>query len=174
MELPQLQSNGRPRGLSTQQAALLREQGKANCVSDPPGKTTRQIIASNTFTFFNLIFAVIAVLLCLVGSYRNLTFLPVVLGNTLIGIVQELRAKRVLEKMSLLNAPHATALRDGMEQVLSAQELVQGDVILLCAGDQILADATVLQGSIQVNEALLTGEADEIEKAPGSGLEQNQ
>lgn len=170
MELPQLQSNGQPRGLSTQQAALLREQGKANCVSDPPGKTTRQIIASNTFTFFNLIFAVIAVLLCLVGSYRNLTFLPVVLGNTLIGIVQELRAKRVLEKMSLLNAPHATALRDGMEQVLSAQELVQGDVILLCAGDQILADATVLQGSIQVNEALLTGEADEIEKAPGSGL----
>lgn len=170
MEFPQLQPNALPRGLTTKQAELLRAQGKDNRVSDPPGKTTRQIIASNTLTFFNLIFAVIAVLLCLVGSYRNLTFLPVVLGNTLIGIVQELRAKRVLEKMSLLNAPHATALRDGFEAQLAAEDLVQGDVIVLSAGDQILADATVLQGSIQVNEALLTGEADEIEKAPGSAL----
>ena len=109
-------------------------------------------------------------LLCLVGSYRNLTFLPVVIGNTLIGIFQELRAKRILDKMSLLHAPHAVALRDGMEQKLAANDLVRGDIVALSAGDQIPADATVLQGSVQVNEALLTGESDEIEKEPGSEL----
>lgn len=107
-------------------------------------------------------------LLCLVGSYRNLTFLPVVVGNTLIGIFQELRAKRILDKMSLLHAPHAVALRDGVERQLAAGELVQGDVVILAAGDQIPADATVLAGCVQVNEALLTGESDEIEKAPAA------
>lgn len=153
-------------GLSAQQAEALRAQGLSNQQSDTGGKSAGEIIRSNALTFFNLIFVVIAVLLCLVGSYRNLTFLPVVIGNTLIGIFQELRAKHILDKMSLLHAPHAVALRDGMEQKLAANDLVRGDIVVLSAGDQIPADATVLQGSVQVNEALLTGESDEIEKNP--------
>ena len=171
--MQQLSSSQEPapiRGLSSQQAAALAGQGLSNRLSDTGGKSTGEIIRSNTLTFFNLIFAVIAVLLCLVGSYRNLTFLPLVVGNTLIGIVQELRAKRVLDKMSLLHEAHAVALRDGAEQRLPASELVQGDVVILSAGDQIPADATVLQGMVQVNEALLTGESDEIEKQAGSEL----
>ena len=171
MNEQQLQPEPRlPRGLSSQEADARAAQGLSNRWASQTGKTAGQIIRSNTVTFFNLIFAIIAVLLCLVGSYRNLTFLPVVIGNTLIGIFQELRAKRVLDKMSLLNAPHAIALRDGFEQKFPAEALVQGDVILLSAGDQIPADATVLEGSIQVNEALLTGEADEIDKAAGATL----
>ena len=158
------------RGLSSQQAQALTAQGLSNHQTNATGKTAGQIVRSNVLTFFNLIFLIIAVLLCLVGSYRNLTFLPLVIGNTLIGIFQELRAKRVLDKMSLLHAPHAVVLRDGLEQAIPAEQLVLGDVIILSAGDQICADASVLQGSIQVNEALLTGEADEIEKAPGDAL----
>ena len=158
------------RGLTSQQADALHAQGLSNRTSDAGGKSAGEIIRSNVFTFFNLIFAIIAVLLCLVGSYRNLTFLPVVIGNMCIGIFQELRAKRVLDKMSLLNAPHAIVLRDGLEQKLPAEQLVQGDVVILSSGDQIPADATLLQGSVQVNEALLTGEADEIEKNPGDTL----
>ena len=169
-QLPQSQDSAPLRGLSTQQAEALRAQGLSNQQSDTGGKTAGEIIRSNALTFFNLIFVVIAVLLCLVGSYRNLTFLPVVIGNTLIGIFQELRAKHILDKMSLLHAPHAVALRDGMEQKLAANDLVRGDIVVLSAGDQIPADATVLQGSGQVNEALLTGESDEIEKEPGSEL----
>lgn len=169
-QLPQSQDSAPLRGLSTQQAEALRAQGLSNQQSDTGGKSAGEIIRSNALTFFNLIFVVIAVLLCLVGSYRNLTFLPVVIGNTLIGIFQELRAKRILDKMSLLHAPHAVALRDGAEQKLAANDLVRGDIVVLSAGDQIPADATVLQGSVQVNEALLTGESDEIEKEPGSEL----
>ena len=169
-QLPQSQDSAPLRGLSTQQAEALRAQGLSNQQSDTGGKSAGEIIRSNALTFFNLIFVVIAVLLCLVGSYRNLTFLPVVIGNTLIGIFQELRAKRILDKMSLRHAPHAVALRDGAEQKLAANDLVRGDIVVLSAGDQIPADATVLQGSVQVNEALLTGESDEIEKEPGSEL----
>lgn len=169
--MQQLQPEPSPiRGLTSQQAAELTARGLSNRMSDHGEKTAGAIVKENVLTFFNLIFAVIAVLLCLVGSYRNLTFLPVVIGNTLIGIFQELRAKRVLDKMRLLNAPHAVVLRDSIQQTVDAEALVQGDIVLLSAGDQVPADATVLDGSVQVNEALLTGEADEIAKNPGDAL----
>ena len=169
--MQQLQPEPSPiRGLTSQQAAELAARGLSNHISDHGEKTAGKIVKENVLTFFNLIFAVIAVLLCLVGSYRNLTFLPVVVGNTLIGIFQELRAKRVLDKMRLLNAPHAVVLRDAVQQTLDAEALVQGDIVVLSAGDQVPADATVLDGSVQVNEALLTGEADEITKNPGDAL----
>ena len=116
------------------------------------------------------IFLILAVLLCLVGSYRNLTFLPIVIGNTVIGILQELRAKRVLDKMNMLNVPHAVAVRDGRQIRIPSEELVQNDVVLLSAGDQICADAKVLSGNLSVNDPLLTGEADEIRKEAGCDL----
>ena len=109
-------------------------------------------------------------LLCIVGSFRNLTFLPVIIGNTVIGIFQELRAKKTLDKMSMLNAPHSIVVRDGEQQQIQSEELVKDDIIILSAGNQICADATVLSGSISVNEALLTGESDEIKKKSGDRL----
>ena len=159
-----------PTGLTSAEVQSRVAQGLVNETEDTGGKTVGEIIKSNVLTYFNLIFFIIAIVLCCVGSYRNLTFVPLVLANTFIGIVQELRARHILNKMSLLNAPHALAVRDGIEQKLDADELVQDDVIILSAGDQICADAVVLSGSVQVNESLLTGEADEIEKTEGAEL----
>ena len=159
-----------PTGLTAAEVQSRVAQGLVNETEDTGGKTVGEIIKSNVLTYFNLIFFIIAIVLCCVGSYRNLTFVPLVLANTLIGIVQELRARHILNTMSLLNAPHALAVRDGIEQKLDADELVQDDVIILSAGDQICADAVVLSGSVQVNESLLTGEADEIEKTEGAEL----
>lgn len=99
-------------GLTTAQVAQRIENGLTNRTNITTDKTTSQIIKSNVFTYFNLIFLILAVLLCLVGSFRNLTFLPVVIINTVIGILQELRAKAVLDKMNMLNTPHAVVIRD--------------------------------------------------------------
>ena len=145
-QLPQSQDSAPLRGLSTQQAEALRAQGLSNQQSDTGGKSAGEIIRSNALTFFNLIFVVIAVLLCLVGSYRNLTFLPVVIGNTLIGIFQELRAKRILDKMSLLHAPHAVALRDGAEQKLAANDLVRAYGMLDVKLNKSLIDNIMILG----------------------------
>lgn len=158
------------KGLTKEEVAKRVEQGLVNQTDISTDKTTKEIILSNTLTYFNLIFLVITVLLILVGSFRNLTFLPIIIGNTLIGIVQEIRAKRTLEKMSILNAPHADVVRDGKLQQILSEELVKDDVILLTAGKQICADAVVIEGNVQVNESLLTGEADEVEKTSGSPL----
>ena len=157
-------------GLTQQQVQERIDQGLTNETDLSTDKTTKEIIISNTFTYFNLIFLIITVLLCLVGSFRNLTFLPIVIGNTLIGIIQEIRAKRTLDKMNLLNAPHAIVVRDGVKQKIETEQLVQDDEIILEAGNQICADAVVVEGSVQVNESLLTGEADEVEKNPGDEL----
>lgn len=157
-------------GLSEAEVLARKEQGLVNQAECNVGKGVKEIILSNLFTYFNLIFLVITVLLCMVRSFRSLTFLPIVVGNVLIGIIQEIRAKRVLDKMSLLNAPHAMVIRDGVQKQISSEELVKDDVVLFSSGDQICADARVLEGSIQVNEALLTGEQDEIQKTAGSEL----
>lgn len=157
-------------GLTSAEVNERINKGLVNQADTSTEKSTKEIILSNTLTYFNLIFLVITVLLCLVGSFRNLTFLPIVIGNMLIGIFQEIRAKKTLDKMNILNAPHAVVVRDGMEQQILSEELVQDDVIILSAGDQICADAIVIDGSIQVNESLLTGEADEVEKTSDSEL----
>ena len=157
-------------GLTAQQVQEHRLHGWANVAVEPPAKTTKDIIKENTFTYFNLIFVILGVLLCLVGSFRNLTFLPVIIANTLIGIVQEIRAKNVLEKMNMLNAPHAKAVRDGKESRVNSEDLVLDDIVVFGAGSQICADAVVVAGEVQVNESLLTGESDEITKKTGDHL----
>lgn len=157
-------------GLTDAEVEQRIEQGLTNHTDISTDKTTKEIIVSNVCTYFNLIFLVITILLVAVGSFRNLTFLPIIIGNTVIGIVQELRAKKTLEKMSLLNAPHADVIRNGEMTQIATEKLVKDDVILLTAGKQICADAVVIDGSIQVNESLLTGEADEVEKPVGSTL----
>lgn len=157
-------------GLTDGEVRQRVEEGFTNRTDISTDKTTKEIVISNVFTYFNLIFLVITILLIMVGSFRNLTFLPIIIGNTVIGIVQEIRAKKTLEKMSLLNAPHADVIRNGSVKQISTDELVKDDVILLTAGKQICADAVVISGNIQVNESLLTGEADEVEKTEGSTL----
>lgn len=157
-------------GLTDEEVRQRVEEGLTNRTDISTDKTTKEIVISNVFTYFNLIFLVITILLIMVGSFRNLTFLPIIIGNTVIGIVQEIRAKKTLEKMSLLNAPRADVIRNGSVKQISTEELVKDDVILLTAGKQICADAVVISGNIQVNESLLTGEADEVEKTEGSTL----
>ena len=157
-------------GLSAEQVAEYRENGWTNRAVEPPSKTTAEIVKSNVCTYFNLIFLIIAIFLILAGSFRDLTFLPVIIANTLIGIVQEIKAKKTLEKLSVLNAPKATAIRDGAEVTLAAEDLVLDDIVVFTAGKQICADAVVLEGEVQVNESLLTGESDEITKRPGDEL----
>ena len=157
-------------GLTSRQVQEHRLHGWVNRAVEPPSKTTKEIIHENVFTYFNLIFAVLAVLLCLVGSFRDLTFLPVIIANTMIGIIQEIRAKQVLDKLTMLNAPRAAVVRDGKRSVIDAEELVLDDIVIFKAGNQVCADAIVSAGEVQVNESLLTGEADEITKRRGDKL----
>ena len=157
-------------GLTSKQVQEHTLHGWVNLPVDPPSKTVEEIIRSNVFTYFNLIFLVLAILLIVVGSFRNLTFLPVIIANTLVGIIQEIRSKRVLDKLSVLNEPKATVIRDGKEEIVSADSLVIEDIVRFSAGNQICADATVMLGEVQVNEALITGESDEITKRPGDTL----
>ena len=158
------------KGLTSQQVQEHRLHGWTNKAVEPPSKTTKEIVHENVFTYFNLIFVVLAVLLCLVGSFRDLTFLPVIIANTLIGIIQEIRAKQVLDKLTMLNAPRASVVRDGKRTVINAEDLVVDDIVIFKACDQVCADAEVSAGEVQVNESLLTGEADEITKRTGDKL----
>ena len=157
-------------GLTQEQARQRQEDGWSNTPVTVASKTLGQIIRSNLFTYFNLIFAILGVLVFASGSLRNLTFLPLVVANLLIGIIQEIRAKNTLDKLSMLNAPRARVIRDGQIQEIPAEELVLDDIVLFRAGDQICADAIILDGEVLVNEALLTGEADELKKGLGDFL----
>ena len=160
----------RPKGLSSEEVKERRRRGLSNDSVQAPSKSIKQIVFDNTFTYFNLVFVVLAVILALVRSFRDITFMPVVIANTIIGIIQEIRSKIVLDKMSILNAPTAHVLRDGKEQEIDAEWLVQDDVVRFAAGNQIPADAKILQGSVAVNESLLTGEADDVHKELGDEL----
>ena len=157
-------------GLSTAEVEFRKKAGLSNESVDSSTKTVAQIIRSNVVTYYNLIFLIITILLIVVGSFRDLTFLPIIIANMLIGIIQELRSKKILDDLTILNTPKITVRRNGSDQEVLADELVQDDVITLSAGGQIPADALVLSGNITVNEALITGEADEIVKKEGDSL----
>lgn len=159
------------RGLTTQQARERAEQGLGNRVSIRPSLTEGQIILRHTLTFFNFIFIVLAVILVLAGSsIKNMTFLMVAFFNAAIGCVQQIRAKRAVDRLSLVAAQQVKVLRDGKMTLLRHDLLVQDDVVELTAGDQLCADGELLSGVLQVNEALLTGESDSVSKQPGEQL----
>lgn len=157
-------------GLTTKRAEQLAKAGLSNLGIKNQSKSIPQIIADNVFTYFNLIFAIFAGLLILVKSYINMTFLPIVIINSLIGIIQEIRTKLVLDKLTLLSAPTSKVIRDGKLSEIMSEQLVKGDLCVFEAGDQICADARVATGSVRVNESLVTGESDEIIKLPGDSL----
>ena len=157
-------------GLTAAQAEERRQAGYANTPVRSPGKSVGQIIFSNIFTYFNLIFFFLAACVIAVRSWNNLMFMGVVLVNMVIGIVQEIRSKRTLDRLNLLTAPQGVAVRDGQERVIATADMVRDDVVILKSGDQVYADAEVVGGECQVNESLITGEADEIKKHPGDAL----
>ncbi len=157
-------------GLTAREAEERAAQGLSNEQVDSSTRTVEEIIKSNVFTYFNLIFTVLAVLLIVVGSFKDLTFMLVVFANTAIGIAQEIKSKKTLDNLKLLKMPKAHVFRDGKEVERPVEELVLDDVIVLRAGSQIPADAIVVDGSVQVNEALITGESDEITKTADSQL----
>ena len=157
-------------GLTAAEVNARIEAGKINIADDSSDRTTGKIIRDNLLTYFNLIFLVITVLLCIAGAFRDLTFLPIIIGNILIGIVQELRAKKTLDKMKILNAGHAVVIREGKRQKVTAEELVIDDLVWLSSGDAICADSVVVSGEITVNESMLTGEADGIVKKENEEL----
>lgn len=157
-------------GLTAQDVTLRQNRGLRNATPASNTKTERQIVKENVFTFFNLIFIVLAAALILVGSFKNLTFLIVAIANTIIGIFQEIRAKRAVDKLTLVAAGTLRVTRDGKRRQLPTDQLVRDDIVDFSAGDQICADALVRDGQVQVNEALLTGEADAIIKDPGDSL----
>ncbi len=167
--LPRIQADAHE-GLNRQQVRERLENGYSNMPVDPPTKTTGQIIKSNVLTYFNLIFFLLAACVIAVGEWKELTFLVVVIINMVIGIFQELRSKRTLEKLSIISEPKATAIRDGVETEVNVEDLVLDDIVVFGPGNQIYADAIVLEGELSVNEALITGEADEIPKRPGDTL----
>lgn len=157
-------------GLTQAQVQERMETGQDNRAVSSATKTTADIIKENVFTYFNAIFLVLAILLIMVGSFRDLTFLIVITANSVIGIVQELHAKKVLDELTLVGRARVMAIRDGARVECDAEELVLGDMVILSAGCQIPADAVVERGSVSVNESLLTGESDEIIKRAGDDL----
>lgn len=157
-------------GLTHEQALLRQRGGWANLPVDSPTRSEREIVREHVFTFFNLIFVVLAAALLAVGSYKDATFIFIAVANTAIGIVQEIRAKRTIDKLTLLAAPRGKVIRAGAELDVPSAHMVRDDIALFSAGDQISADAVVRAGAVQVNEAMITGEAEALEKGPGDTL----
>lgn len=157
-------------GLTTAEANRRAAAGMSNATEKHTSKTVGQIIRSNTLTAFNILFFFFAILVITTGSFNNLTFIIVVIVNTVIGILQELNSKRVLDNLAVLTAPHSNVIRDGKLQRVETESLVKGDICEFTTGDQISADAVVVAGEMKVNEALVTGESDEIVKKPGDKL----
>lgn len=157
-------------GLNKEQIAERINEGKQNIVQSNITKTKGQIIKSNVFTLFNLLNLLIAVALAVVGAWSNMVFISIILMNIIIGIAQELKAKKLVEELSLLSMPTVTLIRDCEEQTVSVEEIVQDDIMLLESGKQISCDSVVIEGELEVNESLLTGESDSVIKRAGDRL----
>ncbi len=157
-------------GLTVEQVIERINKGYVNSTSNGNVKTYSSIFISNIFTFFNMLCVAIALSLIICGSFKNLVFMLVVISNTAIGIFQEIRAKRTIEKLSLLTAPTAKVIRGGSEYEITTAEVVLDDIVVLKNGKQVVADAIIVEGSVEVNESLLTGESVNIKKTVGDVL----
>ncbi len=157
-------------GLTDQQVDVRKEQGFINVDTTKKGKSIPRIIFSNIFTFFNVLYIVIATILCIYGLWTQCTFIPVVLSNTAIAIVQEIKSKLTLDKLNLITEPHIKVRRNGADADITVTELVLDDVFSVSGGEQISADSVVLDGYVEVNEAILTGESDAVIKRKGDTL----
>ena len=157
-------------GLTDEQVNERIEQGKVNADENPNTRTYKQIVRENTLTFFNFLNLVLLILVLMVGSYKNAFFVGIIIINTLIGIAQEIRAKKTIDKLAILTAKKSIVIREGKKWIVPTEELVLDDLVCLKTGDQVPADAKVLGGSVEVNESLLTGESDNLPKNVGDEL----
>ncbi len=154
-------------GLTSQQVEEQRALGNVNVSNEKVGKSYGRIVADNLLTFFNFVWLIVTIVLCAVGSFSNLTFLFIIIPNVAIAIIQEIRAKRTVEKLSVTTEPHAVVIRDGQEQQIAVSDIVLGDIIKIEMGKQVLSDARVISGVAEANESMLTGESDAIRKTDG-------
>lgn len=157
-------------GLSQEQVKAREEANLYNNTKVKTSKTYRSIFFKNIFTFFNMIWLIIAVALICVGSYKDLIFIFIIVANTAIAIVQEIRAKIAVEKLSIVTIPLVKTMREGIIQEISADKLLLDDIVILQSGNQIPSDCVVVNGKVEANESLLTGESNAIEKGEGSLL----
>ena len=157
-------------GLTKAQVNQRIHEGNVNVNDDKSGKTILQILFSNIFTFFNMLYLVITILLCYAQSFKNLTFLVVVVANTLIGIIQEIKARNMIRKLTLVTQAKANVIREGRNEVIDANEVVIDDVVIFTIGNQIYSDSIVMEGNLEVNESMITGESDAISKKVGDFL----
>lgn len=157
-------------GLSNEQVAQRREQALTNESSRKTGKTILQIYLSNIFTFFNVLYIFIAVILCLCKQWTQLSFLAIVIPNTVIAIFQEIKSKKTLDKLRIAHAPQSVVVRDGVKVKVPADDVVLDDIIEFSSGGTICADSTVVSGGVEVNESMLTGESDNVTKNVGDVL----
>ena len=157
-------------GLTNEQVQERIAEGKVNANENPNTRTYKQIILENTLTFFNFLNLVLLVMVLFVRSYKNSMFMGIILINTVIGIVQEIRAKKTIDKLAILTESKTVVLRDGKKWSISTEKLVLDDLIFLKTGDQVPADVKVLEGTVEVNESLLTGESDNLSKSQGDEL----
>lgn len=169
-ELPEGFAYTDPSGLSAAQAGEAMQAGLSNRMTDPDQRSLSSILVRHLFTLFNLLNFSLAACLLLVGSYRNMLFILVIIANILIGAVQEYRAQKTISALKLLSTPSVHVLRDGQELSLSPDKTVKGDLVILRGGDQVVADAVVIDGSGAAMESLLTGESRAIHKQTGSWL----
>ena len=157
-------------GLTNEQVQQRIEEGKINVNENPNTRSYKQIVRENVLTFFNFLNLALMIMVLLVGSYKNFMFMGIIVINTVIGIIQEVRAKKTLDKLAILTESKAVVLREGKKWSISTEKLVLDDILFLKTGDQVPADARVLEGSIEVNESLLTGESDNLQKNEGDEL----
>lgn len=157
-------------GLSGKEVEELKAKGFVNKAGKIKTKSVAEIVRDNTCTLFNLINVVLAIMVAVVGSYKNMLFMGIIICNVGIGIFQEIRAKSVIDKLAIMTAPKSHAIRDGIECEVATDELVLGDIIILKRGDQVCADSEVTEGECYVNESLLTGESEPQLKRKGSAL----
>jgi len=158
------------KGLTADEVSRRIRGGWTNAPVEPATKSTKQIFRGHLFTYFNLIFFLLGASLVIVGQFAELGFMIVIATNIVTGIVQELNSRRIMDKMTFLASPKGTVVRDGEEKSLLTSDLVLDDIVIFGPGNQIYADAEVVSGNVYVNEALITGEADEILKGPGDTL----
>ncbi len=157
-------------GLTDEQVRERIEEGKVNADENPNTRTYKQIVRENTLTFFNFLNLVLLILVLVVGSYKNAFFVGIIIINTLIGIAQEIRAKITIDKLAILTARKSIVIREDQKWTVPTEELVLDDIVCLKTGDQVPADARILEGSLEVNESLLTGESDNLPKNEGDEL----
>lgn len=155
-------------GLTQAEVEARIADGQVNAIQDSSNRSVKDIVMGNTLTFFNFINVVLLALVLSVRSYKNMLFIFIIIANTLIGIFQEIKAKITLDKLKILTVSHVDVIRDGVKKSVTVSELVKDDVILLKSGGQIPADGVILDGEVDVNESLLTGESDSIHKTCGS------